>query len=260
MVLAFFYFMAFYLSLHPYFYSYMMVTRQMDPKIAGYIMNTFSVSCTITVVGVGFLCKYTRYWKPYLYIGVVLYTLGIGLMLRFRNSDAEIWHIVLTQALVGVGGAFVNGPAQLGVQAVCEHSEVASATALFLTTLSLGGAVGSSISGAVWTHNIKSKMERYLPEEFLPQVDDLFGDMTKAAGLLAGSPEKMAVDRAYDETMYSLVWIAFAMCGPMCVAAWWMESSRLPEFEEAAEGRVVFGNMSGKTKVDVETGEVETKD
>ena len=236
--------MAFFLSIQPYFCSYMIVTRKMDPKIAGYIMNTFSVSCSITVVAVGFMTKYPRRWKPFLYTGIVLYTLGIGLMLRFRNAEVTITAVVLTQLLVGIGGSFINGPAQLGLQASCKHSEVASATALFLTTLSLGGAVGGAVSGAVWTAGIKSGLQRYLPVEMVGDVELLFGDMTKAS-VLEG-PGKVAVDRAYEETMHRLIWIAFGVCVPMVPAAWAMRDVSL---EGARDGQVVVGNMKGKPEM-----------
>ena len=86
LILAFFYFTAFYLSLQPYFLSYMIVTRQMDLKIAGYIMNTFNMSCTSTIFAVAFATKYFKKWKPFLYTGLVLYTTGIVLMMHFRHT------------------------------------------------------------------------------------------------------------------------------------------------------------------------------
>ena len=59
----------------------------------------------------------------------------------------------------------VNVPAQLGVQASASHQEVAAATAIFLTVLEIGGAVGNAISGAIWSHSVPEKLVRYLPAE-----------------------------------------------------------------------------------------------
>jgi hypothetical protein len=245
-ILMFFYFAAFYLSLQPYFMSYLLATRKMSGETAGYIMNTFSMSCTVTVFAVGYGTKYFKCWKPFLWIGLVLYTLGVGLMLMFRNVRAPIYAIVITQSLVGVGGGFINGPNQLGVQAACAHADVATATSMFLTVMSLGGAVGGSISGAVWTSGVKGGMMKYLPDDMKSDVDTLFGDVTKVAALEAGSPGKLAVDRAYDETMFKLVLIAVCMCAPMYLAALFMKP--VPLDQQRLDGAVVFGNMEGRSE------------
>ena len=75
-------------------------------------------------------------------------------MIRYRSESSSTSQIVGTQIAVGIGGGMLNVPAQLGVQAAVPHSDVAAATAIFLTLLEVGGAVGAAISGAVWTANI----------------------------------------------------------------------------------------------------------
>lgn len=57
----------------------------------------------------------------------------------------------------------ITVPAQLGVQAAVSHSDVAAATAIFLTIVEISGAVGSAISGTVWTANLPAKLALYLP-------------------------------------------------------------------------------------------------
>ena len=68
--------------------------------------------------------------------------MGIGLMIRYRSEGSSTSQIVGTQIAVGIGGGMLNVPAQLGVQAAVSHSDVAGATAIFLTILEIGGAVG----------------------------------------------------------------------------------------------------------------------
>ena len=57
----------------------------------------------------------------------------------------------------------LNVPAQLGVQASASHQEVAAALAIYLTVVEIGGALGSAISGAVWTANFRKELALYLP-------------------------------------------------------------------------------------------------
>lgn len=248
-ILAFFYFMAFFLSIQPYLYSYLLVTRPISAATGSYVLNTFSVSCTVSVLAAGFITKRTRRYKPLLVAGVVVYTVGIGLMLHFRTAHQEqsIGWIVFSQALVGIGGGFVNGPAQLGLQASSSHQEVACNTALFLTTLSLGGAVGSAISGAIWSAGIKYRLKTYLPQLSQKEVDGIFGSVTVAREYAFGTVEREAIVRSYDETMRILLIVAVCVCIPLFPCVWVMKGLDLEEVRKKQEvdGAVVVGNSDG---------------
>src|SRR5690242_20427661 len=52
-ILGFFYFMAFFLSVQPYFYSYLVVALNLSVITAGHIVQIFSFACTVTVVALG---------------------------------------------------------------------------------------------------------------------------------------------------------------------------------------------------------------
>src|SRR5690606_15400786 len=89
--------------------------------------------------------------------------------------------IIFSQVLIGAGGGMTNVPAQLGVQASVEtHQDVGAATALFLTLISLGGAFGGAVSGAVWSHHVQVKLAKYLPSESVHAAKDIFGSIVKA--------------------------------------------------------------------------------
>ncbi|KAI5282049.1 hypothetical protein KEM54_003002, partial [Ascosphaera aggregata] len=89
--------------------------------------------------------------RPFLLIGVGTYMFGIFLMWYNHAAGASLTQILLVQLIVGIGGGFTTVPVQLGVQASAAHRDVGAATAIFLTSLEMGGAVGSAISGAIWT-------------------------------------------------------------------------------------------------------------
>ena len=139
--IAFFYFAVFYTSIQPYLYSYLQVVQNDSITAAGHIVQTFTFTSTVTAICVSTIIKYTRHYKFYITAGACIYLIGIGLMIRYRSPGSSTGQIVGTQIAVGIGGGMLNVPAQLGVQAAVSHSDVASATAIFLTILELGGAV-----------------------------------------------------------------------------------------------------------------------
>ena len=121
---------------------------------AGYIVEIFIFVATITAILVSFLIKHTRRYKVFVFVGSLIYCLGIALAARYRTADVHKGVIIGSQTIIGIGGGLLIVPAQIGVQASISHSNVASALAVFLTALEFGGAVGAAISGAIWTRNI----------------------------------------------------------------------------------------------------------
>lgn len=206
---------AFYFSVQPYLYSYLQVVQDYDVATAGRVTQTFAFTSTIAAFGVSILIKYTRRYRVYVTIGCVIYISGIFLMLTYRREGSSPALILGTQVIVGAGGGLLNVPVQLGVQASASHQDVAAATAMFLTSMEMGGAVGAAISGAIWTHHIPRKLQQYLPDEAKADVGEIFGKLTKALSYPVGSPARVAINRAYQETMNKLLVLALIATIPL---------------------------------------------
>ncbi|KAJ5138969.1 uncharacterized protein N7515_003817 [Penicillium bovifimosum] len=213
--LAFWYFMAFYFSVQPYLYSYLQVVQGYDVATAGRVTQTFAFTSTISAFSVSLLIKYTRRYRIYVTAGCVVYMAGLSLMLLCRGEGAPHFQVLGTQVIIGIGGGLVNVPVQLGVQASASHQEVAAATAMFLTSMEMGGAVGAAISGAVWSSAIPHKLLKYLPEESKGQAAEIFGKLTTALSYPMGSPTRIAINRAYQETMSRLLALAVLATLPL---------------------------------------------
>ena len=139
----------FYLSIQPYFSSYLLVVHNQSVTAAGHISHTFSFTSTVTGVVVSVVIKYTGRYKYLVLIGSGIYTVGVGLMIRYTTMSSGIGQMVAAQIVMGLGVGMLNVPAQLGVQAAAGPEQVGTATAVFLTAVEMGGATGSAISGAV---------------------------------------------------------------------------------------------------------------
>ncbi|KFA80910.1 hypothetical protein S40288_07984 [Stachybotrys chartarum IBT 40288] len=242
-ILAIFYFMAFYLSVFPYFHSYLLVVRNLDIQSATTILNTFSISSTVSSLIISGFIKFTNRYKWFVTTGSCLYMLGIGLMMRYRTEDAPLSAIIGTQILIGIGGGMLNVPAQLGVQASAGHQHVGTATALFLTLTSVGGAIGSAISGAVWGRLVPQKLRAYLPQDMAEQATIIYSDIGQALSYPMGSPERNAINRSYQETMTTLLTVALCICVPVIICSLLMSNFELIEINQGVVGRVVGGEV-----------------
>ena len=219
---------AFYLSVQPYFQSYLLVVQDLSLTAAGHVIQVFSFTSSVTAVCIGLIIKFTGHYKYFITLGSCIYLMGIGLMIKYRTENASIGALVGTQIAVSIGGGMANVPAQIGVQASASHQEVAAATAVYLTVLEIGGAVGSAISGAVWSASIFSKLLKYLPDNAKGQALSLSSSVTTASTQYPrGTPERAAIDRAYQETMHTLLIIAVCICAVPIFLSLLMKDYRL---------------------------------
>jgi cyanate permease len=230
------------MSVFPYFQSYLVIVSGKSAVTAGNITRVFSFTSTIASVVVSLLIKYTAHYKYYVTFGSCIYIMGMGLMLAYRNEDASTATLVGTQIAVGIGGGFLNVPVQLGVQASASHQQVAAATTVWLTILEVGGAVGSAISGAIWSTYVPSKLEQYLPAD-VPYAPIYASLLTSGNYTLypAGSPTRIAINRAYQETMRYLLIGALCAAAPILPLTFFMKNYKLDQMKQPVEGRV-FGS------------------
>ena len=137
----------------------------------------------------------------------------------------------------------LNVPAQLGVQASTDHQHVAVATAVYLTAVEIGGAVGSAVSGAIWGRNIPAKLREYLPAAAKGDVMAIYNSIDRAREFGEGSPERVAVDRAYQETMRILLVVAICVAVPLLPLSLLMENYKLDGMRQGAKGLVIGGRV-----------------
>ena len=215
----------FYTSIYPYFGSYLQVVQYQNVTSSGYITSTFSITSAIASIVVGLLIKYTKHYKYYMCAGTIVYLLATALLIRYRVEGSTIGQIVGTQICLGIGGGFFNVPVQLGVQAAVPHQDVAAATALLLTIIEIGGAVGAAISGAVWTGNIAPKLAAYLPDDTKSQAFAIAGNFTLAQTFEGEA--RAAINRSYQETMNILLTIAVCLAILPVILSFFMKNYKI---------------------------------
>jgi hypothetical protein len=196
------------------------------------------------------MIKYTAHYKYYITFGSCIYLMGMGIMYHYRDEGASTATLVGTQIAIGVGGGMLNVPTQLGVQASASHQQVAAATAVWLTLLEVGGAVGSAISGAIWSSNIVPKLTEYLPQADKINATDIYGQITVSGNYTlypVGSPQRIAINRAYQETMRLLLTGAVVVAAPLVPLSLFMKNYKLHQMDQNVKGKVI-GDSKKRTE------------
>ncbi|KAI9742123.1 MAG: hypothetical protein M1834_000513 [Cirrosporium novae-zelandiae] len=199
----------------PYFFSYLLVAQNFAVEAANNI--TLAQTFTSTIVGlvVGFAAKRTGRFKKFALMGGVMKILGGILMLSFRKVTSSTVQLVIAQMVMGMGVGGIMTTNLTGLQATVPRQDVAAATALQATLSSVGGAVGDAISGAIWSHQLPPLLTKYLPAESRHLVPKIRDSILVALSYPPGSPERVAIAKAYDEVMHMMLIVSLVVaCFP----------------------------------------------
>lgn len=204
-----------------YFTSFLQVVSGLTIAQAGYVSSTFDVVSGVLLIGVGFAISKTGYFKWLLWIAVPLYIFAQGLMIYFRQPGVKIGYIVMCQIFLSIGGSIMILCEQIAILAAVDHQQIAAALALLSMCGWIGGAIGNTISGAIWTNSFPDALAQFLPEDALASLEDIYSSLDVQLSYEVGSDTRLGIQQAYGVAQQrmlsagtaimalSLVWVYF---------------------------------------------------
>ncbi|WVO24073.1 uncharacterized protein IAS62_005437 [Cryptococcus decagattii] len=190
---------------YDYFTSYLQVVFGTSISVAGYISSIFDIVSGVWLLAVGYAIRKTGYFRWLLMFSVPLYLLGEGLMIYFRKPGGHFGWIIFCQILVAFGGGTITICEQVSVLASASHNDAAAVLAFLGLFGYIGGAVGNSISGAIWTHTFPNALAKYLPAEALPDLDTIYEDLDTQLSFPIGSATRTGIIEAYAEAQEKML-------------------------------------------------------
>lgn len=190
-----------------YFYSLLIVVFNQSVPHATYITNIYTVgSCFICLV-YGLALRHYGKLKIYsLLWGAPLTILGVGLMIKFRQPDANIGYIVMCMIFIAFGGGVLVTSEQTTLMAVSKQQNFPALLAVESTIISIGSAIGSTIAGAMWTGIFPAKLMANLPADAIKDLQDIYGSIDVQSSYPIGSPTRDAINLSYGQTQrYMLI-------------------------------------------------------
>lgn len=188
-----------------YFSEYLQVVYNRSLADAGYIGNIFDVVNGVWLFGVGLCIRRTLRFRWMLWWGVPLYMLFEGLLIYFRKQGTGVGWIIMCQVFMAIAGGTIIICNQVSVLSVASHQDAASSLAILNLFGTIGGAVGSSVSGAIWTQLFPKYLLEYLPADSLESLEDIYSSLNVQLSYPYGDPTRDAIARAYETTqMYML--------------------------------------------------------
>ena len=206
-----------------YFSSFLQVVNNLSISHASYVVQTYPVGTVLCSLAVGLLIHYTGRYKPVcLYFGIPLSILGLGLMINFRQPDGYIGYIIMCQILISFAAGTIIICDEIAIMAAASHQHIAVVLAVLGVFGSIGGAIGLTVSAAIWQDVFPKKLAEYLPASELPNLLTIYEDITTQLSYAVGSPARIAIQQAYSDAqkMLLIAGIAIWAFGIVAVIMW----------------------------------------
>ncbi|EKD15090.1 uncharacterized protein L3040_003709 [Drepanopeziza brunnea f. sp. 'multigermtubi'] len=208
------------------------VVFQLSVSKAGYINNIFNiVSCAWGVIIAIAIRKFDRF-KWAMLIAIPINIVMTGLLIHFRAAGSEIAALVVVEVFNGIAGGTLVICEQLTVMSAVPHEHVAVALALLDMVTSVGGSIGTAISGAIWTNELPSKLMQYLPEETKGNATLIYASLVTQLEYEWGSPTREGIVKAYEGTQKLMVITGAATLVPCCIWVLFIKNFRLSEHKQ----------------------------
>ena len=149
-----------------YYTTYLMISRKLSYSDAILLERGYNVSYIVCEVIVGFLMKRFRVWKPFVWAGVSLTILGVGLMIGARQPTSSDAFVVISQTIVGIGSGFLYTPMLVAIQSSVPHDDMAIATAMMQVGGSIAASIGSTMAGSIWNNMLPGQIAKNVPGEY----------------------------------------------------------------------------------------------
>ncbi|KAF4465350.1 DHA14-like major facilitator efflux transporter (MFS transporter) [Fusarium albosuccineum] len=229
-----------------------------SPLRSGLYLLPFILSITVTAAMTGAYIQLTGKYLMAVHSGLVIMTLGIGLMIDL-DVDLNWRKLIPFQIVSGIGvGMNFEGPL-LAVQTVVPHKDVAVATTAMSFVRAIATAISVVIGGVLFQNEMKNKRQ-ILVDGLGPELARLFDGASASASVdvVKTLPPKQQhlVREAFFESIDSM-WIMYtAFSGVGLLLGFFIRAQHLSKEHEAAHlGIKKEGHEPNSTEGAVAAGE-----
>lgn len=205
-----------------YFLSMLLLVWRQTITNATYIFNVQAVGATLSglfvgaAVIMGLRLKYIA-----LFGSMPMLFLGAGLLYHFAHSNS-IGYLVMTQIFLALGTGILIVSVQVVIMAVSPQKRIPALIATETLMASIGTAIGSAISGAIWADTFPRKLTAALPDHDAGLAKEIYSSIYVQLSYERGTPIGDAITYAYGASLQ--VMLITSMClyagAGLCIVCW----------------------------------------
>ena len=223
-------------SLLYYMPLYFEVAKNYSPITSGIAIFPFTFTVAPAAVVVGFIITKTGRYRPSLWIGWFLTTLGMGLLIYLQQStNMTSW--VFLSLVAGTGLGMLFSAQGFAAQASASNADLPFAGAMYSFFRAFGQTLGIALSGVIFQNTFKKKILATVYSSFADEWSrdaSSFVQVVKAwSDIGEEAVMKEAVIRAYVESLRMVWCVMCALAGAAFIASlvWTNELSLERELE-----------------------------
>lgn len=223
-----------------YLYTILLVSMNQTELSATRIMNLYSFVAGIYSPIFGFVVARTGRLKSFMLVGCCLYFVVMGLFYRYRGGLGAESGIIGAMVVWGIASCMYTYPVTTSAQSVTSHENMATVTAMLLTIFRIGGAVGASVSGAIWTNLLYPKLLQNLGDVELASAA-YTAPLTFIVSHPWNTEVRTAMIDAYRHVQKYEVLVGLIFVAPMLVLTFCLRDPELTDDygQKLAEGQCV---------------------
>ncbi|GAV55676.1 hypothetical protein ZYGR_0AY00680 [Zygosaccharomyces rouxii] len=213
MTMSFLFDFIFYMA-YDYLYAVMIVAMDESVKSATRISSLSSfVSTVFSPIFALYITRVTRL-KPYIVAGCGIWMLAMGLLYHYRGGKESHGGIIGGLCVWGIGTTMFSYPVNVSVQSATSHENMATVTSLNYTLYRIGSAVGTAVSGCVWTQTLYHEILKRVKDEKLASYayEKPYNFIVDYAW---GTPIRQQIVEAYTYVQRLETLIGLVFCAPL---------------------------------------------
>lgn len=221
------------------FSSFLQVVNGLNVTEASYVVQIYGLGSSLSAIAAGITIRYTGHFKTMtLYGAIPVYTLFQGLMIYFREPDMNVGYNIMCQIFISLAAGFIIISPAIAAMSASSHQHVAVVMAIVSMFSSVGGAIGSTVAGAIWQSEFPKKLAEYLPAEEQTNLPNIYSMLPIQLSYPIGSPARKAIQHAYSDaqSMMLAAGTAIWVVGIVAVAFW--RNTNVKDIKQV-HGRVV---------------------
>lgn len=227
-----------------YMYPVLVVGMRASVNAAQRITSLNTFVGVLVGPAVGLIITRVRRTKAFIMVGCCLWFISVGLFYHFRGSNDGIKSEYFLNGVIagvcvwGAGTGFFSYNIVVLILSCTNHEYMAVIIAMTFALYNIGTAIGSSISGAIWTQMMYGKIEHQME---LHNVNTTLAKLAYDAPYKFitvhtwGTPARTAVALAYAEVQRNLCIAGLALCVPLVLLTLFVRDHKLPTTQSLEE-------------------------
>lgn len=234
-IIDFIYEMAGYFSLL-YFTSYTFVVLNLSYKNWVFLSNTTTMGLCFFGILWGAVFRIFRRYKVFQVVGISIKLIGMGIYVACstRNGSPGIGIVVAGLIITSFGDAANVISTQVAAQAAVPHQDMAATISVLSLYSSIGAAIGTAITAAVWAGKLPNALYKYVPDQ--EKAAQFFESLTLIWEEPWGSSNREGAIKAYQEVNHTLFCMGLGVSSIMLIATLFQTNYFLGDQQNCVEG------------------------